>query len=514
MAPWGSIRRDLPSFVYALRMSGTEEAETGVTDVADASAPLVPTFVPTGAPARATTVKLAARVAVLEPLSLNDPRYAELTEGERSRQLARMRLRLEQSVEDESHLGLKMALVGHRGAGKSTELFRLENQLLPLYFPVHVFLDESLKGDCDYSLLILQMCEQLCRTFADRDLPLDEGIVEDVGRWFATRTEVEIDKDEQEIRGRVDARAHVGGTLGLFGARLMGLVRMQAIGNTQRRVEIASKLRNRPDELIAKANLLLSEARRVLAAHGRPDRLLIVHDNYDRLERDAAHELFFKTGDLLRQIEAACIFTIPVTARLAPYHAQFAFKDCYILHTVKLKLRDGSPNPDGVTALRALLSARVDLDNVFADEATVERLILASGGSLRDIVRLLGKAGENALLDGKARIDLPAVEEAIREIRNAYAQSFFQENKYYRRLAHIHLTKRDTYSTTDSVSRKETEDERLFFEDLLTIGAVLEYNGDGPWYDVHPTILEIPSFQTAFAKARDDQQPGTGTPAT
>lgn len=179
---------------------------------------------------------------------------------------------------------------------------------------------------------------------------------------------------------------------------------------------------------------------------------------------------------------------------------KLALDNCFILHTVKLKAPDGTRHEPGIAALRALLAARVDLDRVFATPTEVETLVMASGGSLRDLVRMLGWAARNAQVDGKERIDAAAVTEAVADIRNAYARSFFLGNKYYPRLAAIHRSKKASYTISDSVDEKQTDEERKFFEDLLNIGAVLEYNGDRSWFDVHPTIQDIPDFQDALRK--------------
>jgi len=464
-------------------------------------AQLIPTAPAGAGDLRALSLRQVRRAAEVQPLPLGDRRYAELRDGFRWRAMLKMRDAVGEAVEDGTDRKLKIAFVGHRGAGKTTELYRLEGQFKDELFPIHVFLDENLLADCDYSLLMLQMCEQLCLTFDRQKLDLNPDLVEEVGRWFAQRTESVVEREIEETRSELTAKSGIGFGVGKVGAWLLAQVRQQAIGDQERRSQITMSLRRKPDELVQTVNRLLDEARRVLAARpGLPSSLLIVHDNYDRLERSPAQKLFFENSDLLHQIDAACIFTAPVTARMAPHDVSRQFGRCYILYNVKLHNRDGTANDEGIQAMRSLLEARVDTATVFDGEGAVATLVDASGGSARDLMRLLGLAAENASVDEKPRIDLASAKEAVRDLRNGFSRGFMQHWRFFPLLANIHRTKTLAYAADTPGQPKEPDGERQMFEELLGIGAVFEFNGGQPWYDVHPVILEIEAFKEALAK--------------
>ena len=57
----------------------------------------------------------------------------------------------------------QIAFTGHRGSGKSTELYRLEHDLNDRFFPLHLFIDDSLLRDCDYTDLMLWLVDALAR---------------------------------------------------------------------------------------------------------------------------------------------------------------------------------------------------------------------------------------------------------------------------------------------------------------------------------------------------------------
>lgn len=451
---------------------------------------------------RATSLREVPLVAKVEPLPIGDSRYAVLRDGSRQREIAKIVAQLRDAASVGQASDQKIVLVGHKGTGKTTELFRIERDLSDLYFPVHAAMDEGMEGHCDYSLLLLKLCEQVCVSFAAAGIPLDRRIVDDIGEWFLAGAETTTKLSETAYKAEVAAEGKIGGKLPWLGVWLMSKLLVATRGSEEVRQVFTQNITRKSDELVSKVNLLLAEAENVLAKAGKPQRLLVVNDNYDRLEREPAHRLFIESGDILRAIKVASIFTAPVTARLEPFNVALKFESCYSLHTVKLWNRDGSRNSGGVAAMHDLLAARLDMDAIFAKDGAIDRLIEKSGGSARELIRLLLKSQVNANVDLKDRIDLASVEEAVKDFGGQFRRSFLQERLYYPRLAMIHLTKKAAVASSDVVDPERMEHERQFFEGLLAIGAVMEYNGDDYWYDVHPIILDIPAFNEAVIKAQ------------
>lgn len=92
-----------------------------------------------------------------------------------------------------------VAFTGHRGSGKSTELYHLEHDLGDRFFTLHLFTDETLLQDCDYTDLLLWLVDALVREFADQQMPLEAKLVERVVDWFAEKTFAESDDVKKEI---------------------------------------------------------------------------------------------------------------------------------------------------------------------------------------------------------------------------------------------------------------------------------------------------------------------------
>lgn|GEM_PF-429381 len=456
----------------------------------------------------ARTLREVSRVASVQPLAYGDPRYIDLTPGHGSRDMMRLRLRLSRIAEDDGDRAGgrwgKMIFTGHRGCGKTTELRRVEHDFVDRFYPLHIELDENLLEDFDYTLLLLWLTEFIVRDFADNNRPLDAGLVDDVAQWFENRTEVEIDDERTLAQLKTGAEAKVSaGIPSLFGLKLFARMKSEVSGSLQRRKEITRSLQHFSRELIDKVNLLLVHAERTLREHGHPGRLLIVHDNLDRLKGDTARILFDDYGHLLSQLSAHMIFTAPISLKVAPFSMANVFPDLYAMPMVKVIDREsGEPNETGLATLQGLLDKRIDCGAVFADAATRTELCRLSGGSVRDLVRLLNYAADHAAVDGKDMIDQDAVTRAINDMRNEYRRILIPERVYYSRLATIHLHRDDGSRGTVSLDPKSAQAEREFFAELLLNGAVLEYNGDEPWYDVHPAVQRIRAFQHAVDAAR------------
>jgi len=129
----------------------------------------------------------------------------------------------------------------------------------------------------------------------------------------------------------------------------------------------------------------------------------------------------------------------------------------------------------------------------------VRHLAKMSGGSVRDLMRLVAYAANSARADGKPKIDTAAANEAVADMRLDYERLLVPGQIYYPLLAKIHQTKRDWFADVGQLNTQQLAVYREVFAGLLFNGAVLEYDGGENWYDVHPAIQEIETFREALA---------------
>ncbi|MCP4150462.1 MAG: hypothetical protein GY757_22130 [bacterium] len=139
---------------------------------------------------------------------------------------------------------------------------------------------------------------------------------------------------------------------------------------------------------------------------------------------------------------------------------------------------------ENVNKMMDVIRARVEVDKVFAGEIKeknnqIRRIVLASGGSLRDIMRILTYAGEEAW---DVPINREHVETAIHKVRNELMSNLNSGD--LQTLLKIHREKRA--DRTEEAGR------------LLYYRWALEYNGE-KWADVHPIVFESQLYRDAAA---------------
>ena len=445
-----------------------------------------------------------SRVVSLGPLEPGDPYYADLSAARGTRELRSMRQYLQNCLASDRHACA--VFIGHRGSGKTTELRRLEGALRSQFTWLHLEVDPSLERDSDYTDLFLWLTHALVRFFAEQGLPLDAAKVAAVAAWFAERSieNTEERKKEIELAAQAETSSQAGANLGVFSASLKLLARLQArvIGSLQQRTVIRQQLQYWSQELLEKVNDLLEHARTVLKAADRPGRLLIVQDNLDRMLPESALRLFRDNGDMLTKIEADCIWTAPINAQLAPFDIGRIFPSRFTMPTVKIHDRDNAPVPDGIEGLVTLLAQRIELGLVFASREVAAFLAARSGGSVRDLLRLVGQAALAAQVDDYTVIEQDSAAEAVKKLRIDFQGRFVPGDAYYPLLATVFFTKRDA-GLMESGTPEQAASNQHFFAELLVNGSVLEYNGEESWFDVHPAILDI----RAFRDACQDYQP-------
>ncbi len=451
----------------------------------------------------AQSLEDSAQLLQLEPLGPNDPLYIPLDAARGTRELTKLETLLRNSARTPGAF-VRCAFVGSRGSGKSTYLLHLEDvlQKANLFTPVHIYLDPKLEADCDYSDLLLWMVDEVAREFSDKKHPVDDAELAKITEWFAETTLSKTTDWKKEIGLTTEASASSkGGIPGIFSFKLLAKLKSMISGSEKSRTEIRQQLQNRASDLRERVNDFLDHARAKLKEAGKPDRLLIVQDNLDRLRsRDKAQALFDTGGDILTEIRADVIYTAPLALNVAPLDISRIFSHVFTMPNVKVHLRDGKRHQPGIKGLVDLIGKRFSIPLLFESEKVAHFLAEKSGGSVRDLIRLLGEAQLDAQVDGKLQVDMDSAKRAVAKVSANFTRLLSPGSVYYPILAQIHHTKREFTLPEGDATKERVASARDFFAELLGNGSVLEYNGDDSWYDAHPAVRETEQFKDAYRK--------------
>lgn len=412
------------------------------------------------------------------PLPQGDPRYVNFQDvrGENDEITAMLR-RIDRT---RSGNFLCQLLTGHRGCGKTTELFQLKHKLeeknfFVVYFDAEETLDVS---DLDYPDVLLAIAEQLeCQIREKANIQLHEKLLENISSWFADVTQTEAVSRE----AGTGIESEIGLDVSLF-ARLLTKVRGEVKNSSQRRLEIRQQLERRSSELIMRVNELIDDAQVRLERQGKRGLVLLV-DGLEKVlyrvldEKSGLNShtlLFIHHGEQLRSPRCHLVYTYPINLMFDQNIGQI-FPQTTILPMVKIYERNGEPYQPGRDLLREALSRRLDIKAIFSDPVLVDKLIEVSGGHLRDFLRLIRYAFD--LSDDV--INDSHVEKAINKLALEY--DYLVQPDDLLRLHRVNATKQIPSDPQHAL--------------LLYKLLVLEYLNGERWADVHPLVKRLPKFQ-------------------
>jgi len=423
-----------------------------------------------------------------QPLSLDElEEFFEETADARNENLSR-RDELYQFLQAGDNS--KILVVGHAGAGKSTELVKFQQEHQAEFaFVSFNLVKEAQLSQADVESILLLIVENVTRAVKEQlGVELNEKTLESISNWFAEIYNI-TEKDLQ-YTGQVGAGVDAGQG---FLSRLLGLsATLKAdvrTGSLSRR-ETRLKEEHRLSGLAYQCNLLIKEARIAIWEKLKKDFVVIVEDS-DKLPIDRAEKIFLRDPAPLADLDCKAIYTFPIWLLSNPRTGILdALFNRLTIPMIKVRNQDGSPFNEGREAIKAILWRRMD-QNLIAPDA-LELAIDMTGGVLRHLFEVLILASLTA-------------NQAIERGR-AEQKMLKQDVRYGLNQKRIDLIKRigvfglpDEYKgiTVEQLydglnqlkdNPRNLESDRINVL-LLQAHAIIEYNGEG-WHSVHPLIAE------------------------
>ncbi len=409
------------------------------------------------------------------PLEPGDPRYVDCSavRNDAMRQIERMLNRHAKAGRD-----LHLLFTGYRGNGKTTELYHLANKVKKSYEVI--YFDASNEMDVNNMTLsdvLLAIAKEIADSLHKKNYTLPKKLLEEVGNWFAEK----VLEDTKEVTAAAGAEAEAGSPkwFGFITARVFSNVK---IGTEKREIQ-RRKLESNITDLIAKVNALLTAARAEVKATGKD--ILFVMDSLDRLRAGLDKTLFLGDGAKLKQLKGHFIYVVPISLLYDPQATLLPFDEKMSLPMIPIYkpglARD--PHDKGIAYLTDLIQRRLVTDDIFTDpKASIAELILASGGHLRDLIKLLSYACNRT--DDK--IEPEHVTAAINNLMRDYENVILDEE-----YDHVIAAYR-----TQNPPNNETN-QKLIYNNVI---LVYRQNDDSEWKDVHPVVVRNAKFQKANQK--------------
>lgn len=360
----------------------------------------------------------------------------------------------------------KILFSGHRGSGKTSTLNKLaaDPEIRNKFFVVQFSIKDELNiADLTYTDLLVAMGARLYKSAEER-LKLPNDLKKSLDDWSAEVSRVWSKIDQAEVK--------VEAGIGAFFAKATGLLRT---GFEDKR-EFRQKFEPRLPQLIDIINRII----RAVETHpqaGNREVLLILED-VDKPDLDAAMDLFFKKGAILAEPQSKIIFTVPTSLL---YSGQYNvikqnFGEPYVLPNFKVKEKDGKRDPVCWARMREIAERR--MEPALMETGALDLAVEMSGGVVRELVRIIQSAASRAVATNANCIRCEHVGQAINKLRMEYSFTLTRQ-EYIEILKNVHQT---------NLLRHDDEKPLL---DLLHNLFILQYpNGPG-WYGVNPIVYKL-----------------------
>lgn len=415
------------------------------------------------------------------PLKADDKRYVDLTESRGMKHIAKTITRNIRRSDEHSHVNI--LFTGHRGSGKTTELFRLKHELEEnKFFAIYMDIEELLDlGSLNYLDVLVAIAKEVQSTLANWGMPISEVLLNDIADWFAEKI-LEEKKDTTHDLA-IESKAKVGGSIPFF-AELFTNITANIKAASSRREIVRKNLEREISVFINKLNILIGEARQTVQDNGYKDLVLIVdgiekmHYELNEDGHSSHNELFIQHAEQLRSPQCHIVYTVPVSL-VYSQNLGADFDHVTVLPMVNV-------NDNGIQQLHEVIAKRVNIEKVFDDSELVTKLTKTSGGVVRDLMRLV-------------RMSTDTDDETISEAEVDYAINTLK--KEYDRL----IRNDDIQSFKDIVKTKRVQADESAAR-LLNLRLVLEYQNGNRWADLHPVIYLIPWVKQALEKSESTEK--------
>ncbi|MCL2933130.1 MAG: ATP-binding protein [Trichodesmium sp. MAG_R03] len=376
---------------------------------------------------------------------------------------------------------------GHIGCGKSTELFRLKNQLEKRgYHVVYFESSEDLDmGDVDISDILLAIARQVSESMEQAKIKVKPGYFQ---KLFTEVSELL----QTPIELSTEAELSIG----------IAKITAKTKDSPKLRSQLRQYLEPRTSTILESINQELLEHANIELKRREKKGLVVIVDNLDRVDnspkswgRTQPEYLFVDRGEQLKKLKCHVVYTIPLTLMFSNDYgrlsSRFGVKP-KILPMVPVQIRSRKPTmaPNdyeiGMGLLREMVLTRAFPETqslerlelipaLFDTPETLDRLCRVSGGHMRRLLMLL----YSCLQQEDPPFSCECLENVIQEYRDDL----------------IRAITADEWELLFKVVQNQRVTGEEECQTLLRSMFVFEYRDrDGHWFGINPLLAETQKY--------------------
>ena len=365
-------------------------------------------------------------------------------------------------------------LMGHRGSGKSTELFNLKKRFEQAGQPtciIDFMADTDFQNSSHWDFMLL-ITEGLCKIANECSLDIPKGTLDNIFNYLKRDEIRTIDTSKSsDIGMSFGTEARTPALINLL--NFFASIKKEIKANTSSRTIITEKMEKRASEWIGFINEISNNMANMLSGK-QP---ILIFENYDKLQSPEKALNCFRYP-FLSEMPFPIIYTFPISLYYDPRFAWVRNSfSTHILPMIKVSNLDKSENTEGINTIYEIIKLRSDI-NLFEDDA-LKLLIKRTGGVLRDLFECIISAARRANRRSSGRIEMEDSRSALSGLGDELTRKITIADNI--KLFNIY---------NDPAHREQIEDLQ-FFLNMMQGLVILEYKNGERWHDLHPMVTEF-----------------------
>lgn len=380
-------------------------------------------------------------------------------------------------------------LLGHRGSGKTTELYnlkrKLETETNKLVYMIDARLETDLNKISCWDILLL-ITEGLLKIAESKGIEIPENLIDNI--FFALYDTTETIKNRNDLETSLEVGAQVQANPVPILSKLLNAfvnTKVNAKSSITKNQEMKVTLEKRASEWI----IYTTQVANIITSKCDLNQPVIIFEGLDKVHANYNVIEIFKYS-VLANMPFPIIYTFPISQSHAPSFATISdMYTCHIMPMIKVSNIDNSTNKDGIDIIKKIVEQRAD--TTLFDNDVLDTLISKTGGSLRDLFTCIVNAARRAAwrYEDTKKDNLITIEDIDVSLAN-YRQELSRriEKDDYPILVSI-------FKDTNRRTGIEKKDALLKY---LEAHIVLEYKNGERWHNVHPLIVDFLINQGEF----------------
>ncbi|MEM6251793.1 MAG: P-loop NTPase fold protein [Cyanobacteria bacterium P01_D01_bin.156] len=383
-----------------------------------------------------------------------------------------VQVRLRQEI-NASALNGKFVFAGHRGCGKSTLLKQVSVDMQSSHAVVFFSIADQIEMSAvTHTNILYSIAIQLLSYASKQKINVSEDVRETLLGWNST------------VRKQVSSEG-TKGSMG-FGTKALQIIDLSLKQEKSFRDDLEKTFSKKISDLVQKCDRVAAAIQTV-----KKQPVLVIIDDLDKLDLPLAEAIFRNNIKSLFSPGFRIVFTVPIAAIretkvLSALHSEGIvrprlFPVAKFFSKENRHVQGAEPDAKYVDTFVELIHKRIPEGLI--EPETARRIVLMSGGVVREIVRLARECCLECMVqidiesDDVVTINQETLKIALRNLRNDFARQIGSD--LYKLMATVY----ETAETPDARSEEFTR--------LLHGLMVLEYENDSIWYDIHPIVIEL-----------------------